>query len=505
MLMSKNEAGVAQPAGDARAGAPLAGSVSFLIVLLVVNTIVIDIQGSAVLPVIGAMSADLDLSASQTAWALNALGIAAAVSTGLAARYADIVGHKRVLVPLLAVGIVGCVLSALADSFVVLTIGRALTGVAVSAPMVAAMLKVRATAEDMQRAARLNATFIAICTPLALVLGGLLIEAGAAWSAIFWVVAAGYLVMLIQVLAVGETPVVMRTSVKLDVIGAIGLAGWVVCLLLGLTQGPEWGWGSLPVVSLLVGSAVLFAAWVAQQRGTSHALMDFRGMDKRQVGSGYLCYCGIAWVASGLYILVPAYAQTPSEVGYGFGSDVLESSLILLPILPASLLARYVSKRLLERHGPRAPMAFGGLVGTAAFLWAAFMHSEQWMLYVAVALYGLGIVICFGIGWGLVAAAGRQDNMSITFGVQYSIALPTAALATAVTLIVMASAEVPGVPVPSEGTYQANFLLLAGVAMVTLVLNALFIVPKQLRDHSEGDGGDVVGLIEPVPAASTAG
>jgi hypothetical protein len=281
-----------------------------------------------------------------------------------------------------------------------------------------------------------------------------------------------------------ETPPEQRLRVPLDWMGSILLGGWLVCLLLGISNGQNWGWTSTSVLCLLIGGVLLIGVWALQQRATPHALLDFAGMDLRQTFAGYATYCSVAAIASGLYIIVPAFAQTPSALGYGFGASVLKSSMTLITILPATVIASTVSKLMLDRVGPRPPMIIGGAMVTVAFVFGAFVHSALWHLYVVTALYGVGIVICFNIGWALTAAAGRQDNMSITFGIQYALAVPIGALAVAVMLAVMASSHIAGTPAPTEGTYQANFLILAGIALVGLTALGAFVVPRRLKHNS---------------------
>jgi hypothetical protein len=79
--------------------------------------------------------------------------------------------------------------------------------------------------------------------------------------------------------------------------------------------------------------------------------------------------------------------------------------------------------------------------------------------------------------------------MSTTFGIQYALAIPTAAVVTAVILAVEGAnvkpvAALGGAFVPKEGVYVAMFLMLAGISLVGYVINGLWIVPKQLRFQS---------------------
>jgi MFS family permease len=466
-----------------------ANSFTYALVFLLVIGCVTDVQGVALLPLLGKMEEALHLSAAQTAWALNSLSIATAVMVGLSARSADIIGHRKVLIPMLSLGIVGSVLCAVASSFPMLLVGRIVIGLCICAPMSWAMLKIRANEKGMEKAALYNGTLISIMTPLGLILGGVLLELGASWSSFFWIVAAGYLILLGQVLFMPETPEKDRVKVPLDWAGSLGLGAWLVCFLLALSFGESWGWDSAAIITLFVLGAVILGAWIYQQRVTDHALMDFKGMDVRQVTAGYSVYCTVAITASGLYILEPGLAQTPSVAGYGFGATVLRSSMALLPILPASFVAAAISKPMLAKFGPRPPIALGGVLCVIAFTMMAFLHGSLWLFYIEVAIYGVGIIIAFNVGWALTASAGRQDNMSTTFGIQYAMALPAAALATAVILAVeganmKAVPELGGAMVPKEGVYVAMFLMLAGISLVGYVINGLFIVPRHLRHQS---------------------
>jgi MFS family permease len=473
---------------DAR---PLTGtnSATYALTFLLIIGCVTDVQGVALLPLLGKMEEALHLSPAETSWALNSLSIATAVMVGLSARSADIIGHRKVLIPMLSLGIIGSVLCAVAPSFPLLLVGRVVIGLCVCAPMSWAMLKIRSNEKGLERAALYNGTLISIMTPLGLILGGVLLDLGASWSSFFWIVGVGYVILLAQVLLMPETPQKDRVRVPVDWLGSLGLGAWLVCFLLALSFGESWGWDSAAIITLFVAGAVILGAWIYQQRITPNALLDFKGMDVRQVTAGYSVYCTVAITASGLYILEPGLAETPGAAGYGFGATVLRASLALLPILPASFVAAAISKPMLARYGPRPPIALGGILCVIAFTMMAFLHGSLWVFYVEVAVYGVGIIIAFNVGWALTASAGRQDNMSTTFGIQYAMALPTAALATAVILAVE-GANVKVVPalggavVPKEGVYVAMFLMLAVISLLGYVINGLFIVPRQLRHQN---------------------
>jgi MFS family permease len=449
--------------------------------------IVVDFQNVVYNPLVSVMSADLDLSFSQVGWIINALPVASALVLGLLTRYADIIGHRKVLIPLAALGVIGSVVSAVADGFTMMVIGRALVGVAISAPMAWGMLKSHGTSRDLETGALINGTAISIATPIGLILGGALLSLGVDWSLSFWIIGAGYAVLLVMAIFSPETPVRYRARVSLDWPGAVGLTSWLICLLIAVSEGPARGWLSTPIIALFVAAIVIFAAWVAQQRRAAAPLMDFRSMNVRQVVTGYSAYVTVLILAYGLYILIPSFARTPPSVGYGFGMGQLEASLIMLPILPATLVAIFVTRALLRRWGPRIALVVGGLVCSAAFAGYAVFNDSAWQLYVCTAVYGLGIIVCFNVGLALVAAAARSDNMSITLGVQFSVALPASAIAVAVVLAILD----PGVSgqIPPASAYTVSYLLLGAVGLVGFVIVALIAAPSSII-HWAGEADD---------------
>ena len=62
-------------------------------------------------------------------------------------------------------------------------------------------------------------------------------------------------------LFVPESPV--KTAGTVNFGAAALLSGWLVALLLGVSEGSSWGWSSARVLGLFAAAAILFAAWVA--------------------------------------------------------------------------------------------------------------------------------------------------------------------------------------------------------------------------------------------------
>jgi MFS family permease len=449
------------------------------VAVLLATGIVADMQGVVLSPLIGVMTKDLNLTSSQVSWTLNALLLGGAISVGLTSRLGDHIGHKKVLLPLSVLGLIGAVLAATAHGFVPIAAGRFLMGVAVCTPLAWGLIRPRATASQVQGISVALATAIVIFTPLSLVLGGALLKAGLGWQTAFWIVAAGYSVMILSLLVSPESPEAVRVRVPLDWAGVIGLGVWLTALLLSISEGPSRGWTSGYVLTGFAVAVVVFVMWTVQQARARTPLMDFQGMDLRQVISGYTGVCSISISAAALFIYLPALLQTPTRSGYGFGLSTFQASLPLLMILPGALIAGWWTKAGLPRFGPKRTMVSGAAVGSLAFFGMSLAHSELWLIYTWVLVYAAGIIVCWNAGWALVAASGRQDNTSITFGVQYVTQNLAAAITTALVIVSLTPGSNGLIP---ESAYRVGFLAV-GIVILAFIAVWLVVLPDRLVDR----------------------
>ena len=149
----------------------------------------------------------------------------------------------------------------------------------------------------------------------------------------FW--AAGGLGVLVLVGVLALVPEsAQRAGGRFDVVGAIGLAVALVSLLLAVSKGGSWGWGSARTVTLFVVAVVVLLAWGLWELRTRQPLVDLRVSRRRQV----------------------LLTNTASIV---FGFSMFAMSLVLPAAAAAAdvhrLRARAVDPR--RRPGPRARRA----------------------------------------------------------------------------------------------------------------------------------------------------
>ena len=95
-------------------------------------------------------------------------------------------------------------------------------------------------------------------------------------------------------------------------LAALTLSGWLVCLLLGVSEGGNWGWTSPRVLGLFAAAVVLFVAWVAVELRATQPLVDVRhDAHPDRVVDEHRRRCCSASACTRVMVVVPAFLQTP--------------------------------------------------------------------------------------------------------------------------------------------------------------------------------------------------
>jgi predicted MFS family arabinose efflux permease len=193
-------------------------------------------------------------------WMVTATLLAGAVLTPVLGRAGDMYGKRRVLTGALGLMTLGSVMCALSSDITVLIAARALQGAAAAVvPLSISILRDELPPERRGSAVAMMSSTVGIGAALGLPLAAMVVQY-ADWHTMFWMTSAlGALGVTAVWWAVRESPV--RQPGRFDVQGALGLAVGLVSLLLGVSQGGQWGWGSPRVLGLFLVSVAVLALW----------------------------------------------------------------------------------------------------------------------------------------------------------------------------------------------------------------------------------------------------
>ncbi len=483
--------GTGSTAGDsalAHAGAPGGHEprqhyrVTFAV--LAVGTLAYTLMQSMVLPALDTIQHDLHTSQADVAWLLSAFLLSASVATPVLGRMGDMFGKEKMLVVTFSILAVGTVLGGLASTLWLLILARVIQGVAGAVfPLAFSIIRDEFPEEKVAGGIGLISTLLGIGSGVGIIIGGPVVQ-HLSYHWLFWIPLVLVLAALFATIwFVPESPV--KTPGRVDVPGGLLLSGWLVALLVAVTEGPNWGWGSAQIIGLFVGFAVLLVAWVWFESRARHPLVDMRLM--RQSTIWWTNIAGFLF-GSGMYsiiIVLPPFVETPSHLGYGFSASPSIAGLYVAPTAGAMFVAGLLSGRISAAIGSKASLVIGAALGAVSFGLLALSHGHPWEVLVAGATAGFGVGLGFSAMTNLVVDAVPPTVTGVATGMNANIrtiggAIGSQLIASILTAGVLASGY------SSEGSFVAAITVLSGSFLLAAV--AALVVPGSRAARSTGSG-----------------
>jgi MFS family permease len=434
--------------------------------LVFVGTVVAVISSLGA-PLVPAIAAADDVPVSAAQWSLTVTLLVGAVATPVVGRLGDGPRRRAVVLSVLGLVVLGGVLAALPLGLGALVAGRGLQGFGLGlTPLAIAIARDALTGQR----ARSTVAALSITTVAGLGLGypltGLVAELGGVHAAFWFGAAIAALALLAAWRVLPASPAVPAR--RLDLPGALLLGAGLACGLLALSQGEGSGWGSVPVVGLAAVAAVALAAWVWWELRTATPLVDLRLARGRTAATAHTAALLVGLANYLLLSSVTLLAQDPEPSG--FGVSVVVSGLVLTPFSLAGVVAGRLARVLAERVSPRAVLPTGALVQAAALLLFALSRSQLWLLFVVMAVAGLGVACCFAALPGLVVAAVPASETGSAMSVNQVLRYVGFSTGSALTATLLEAATPAGAAAPAAWGYTVVALVGCAVAVVTAVV-----------------------------------
>jgi MFS family permease len=262
------------------------------------------------------------------------------------------------------------------------------------------------------------------------------------------------------------------------VAGALGLAVGLVSVLVAVSKGNDWGWGSGATLGLLSVGVVVLLVWGWYELRHHDPLVDLRTTARRPVLMTNLAALLIGFGMMAQSIVVPQLLQMPTATGYGLGQTILQAGLWMAPAGIMMMLLTPVSSRLLTRFGGRPTLALGASVLGAGYVLAVFLTDAPWQLTLATCVASAGVGIGYAAMPTLIMNNVPASEAASSVGVNALMRSMGTTVAGAVMAVVLTSRTVelsPGVAVPAESAFRLCFVIGAaaafGGALVVLMIS----------------------------------
>ncbi|TGE38007.1 DHA2 family efflux MFS transporter permease subunit [Desulfosporosinus fructosivorans] len=437
----------------------------YVLATVAVGTFMATLDSSIVNVALPTISGQLNSNLSTLQWVVTAYLLTITSLLPVFGRLADLVGRKKVFAIGFLVFILGSALCGLAQNiwFLVGTRVFQAVGAAMLMSNSAAIITSIFPPKERGKALGLTGTVVALGSLTGPALGGILIGL-AGWRSIFYINIPIGLIGFAAVLLILPMDVPSKEKESFDFLGALTFTFGMIFVLLGITNGEDWGWSSLPVLLSLVLGTALLVLFLLTERKVEHPMIDLSLFRNRPFLIGNLSG-GLSFVAMfANTMILPFYLQgvlnyQPKQVGM---------ILMIFPIVMA--LVAPISGHASDKFGPMV-LTTSGLVITGLGLFYFSTLSATASFY-----HILPGSMLMGLGSGMFQSPNNSSVMSSVPPQKLGIAgginslVRNLGMVTGIAWSVALFEAMGGVTMPKSGQVNAFMSAYHAVMLVGMVI-----------------------------------
>ena len=302
-------------------------------------------------------------------------------------RLGDIRGHKTIYLSGFVIFIAGSLLSGIAPNAGLLIAFRGLQalGAAMLAANSPAILTKSFPAQQRGQALGLQATMTYLGLTAGPALGGWLASIFG-WRVVFYInLPVGIAAIWLSMHYIPSDSN-HKQGEQFDFMGGITFLLGLGALLLGLNQGEEWGWSSVPIMGLLLSAIIFLSIFIYVEKHVKLPMLDLSLFTRlpfsMTAASAVINYIGVY----SCIFLMPYYLIQ----GRGFSTAQAGLILVAQPVVMAVIAP--ISGTLSDRIGTRLPAVFGMAILSAGIFLLSRLSAESSIasIMMALAVIGLG-------------------------------------------------------------------------------------------------------------------
>jgi EmrB/QacA subfamily drug resistance transporter len=430
---------------------------------------------------------DLGFSQENLQWVISAYALVFGGFLLLGGRSADLLGRRRIFMLGTFIFTLGSLLCGLAWSEESLIAFRALQGLGAATITPAALsILVVTFAEGRERNIALGAwgAVGGVGAAAGVLLGGVLTDL-LSWEWIFFVnVPVGVAALILTPFLLGES--YDKHGQGFDIPGAILVTSGLSLLVLGITQGHGWGWGSTETIGVFAAAGVLLLAFIGWESRMKDPLVPFSifRLQTLTAANVYGFILGTALFA--MFLMLTLYMQqvlglSPIETGVGY-----------LAVAGTAIIWANVAAAAVTRVGVKPALVFGMSLMTVGLLYftQVSVDGSYWAdLLPGFLIIGLGMPFAY-VAVTIAAVAGTKPqeaglasgliNTSQQIGGAVGIAiLSTVAVTTTTNELATGTQQ----SVALTDGFQAAFWVGAGIAFVGVLVSLFLVRGRDLQQE----------------------
>lgn len=434
-------------------------------------------------PIIADLPELLHSTPSNASWVVTFTLLSGTVAAPILGRAGDLYGKRRVLLYALTLMILGSLLSGFTSDLAPMIAGRALRGLALGAiPLGIGIIWDQVPDEKRPMAIAFMSGSIGIGGALAIPVAAIIAE-NFDWHWIFFGTAfLGTLSIIFVFILIPEGP---RDTGRFDILGAFGLTLGLTTLLIAISKGSEWGWGSIFTVLLLVFTAIIFTSWGLYELRTSEPLLNLHTASIRPVLLTNLTAIAVGMAFFVVTLVLPQLLQLPTSTGYGMGMSMTAAGFCGAVMGFAMMLVAPLAGRLTEKQGPKSTLVVGLILLTVTYLAGLSLLGEAWQVVLVAAFAGAGVGTAYAAMPELILSSVHPSETGAANGLNQLMRSVGTSISSAVISAVLAGTahQSGSTTVPTLTGFKISFMIAAGVALLGLTI--ALSLPKTRKTDKE--------------------
>ncbi|WP_353987287.1 MFS transporter [Ruicaihuangia caeni] len=438
---------------------------------------------SLVIPLLADIPTIFSVTQGESSWILTATLVSGAIVTPVAGRLGDLYGKRRVLLLIVTTVLAGSVVAALSPNLSIMIVGRALQGALVGViPLGISILRDILPRDRLTGAVGLVSSSLGVGGALGFPLSAVIYQ-HLGWQALYWTA-----VILMIVLLAALYFIIPATAItahgSFDYLGALVLSLSVVCILLAISRGPEWGLISPITMTCLGTGIILLIAWLFWELRHRSPLVDIRLSVRPTVLLTNLAGAALGFSVFGFQVITPIVVQLPPESGVGLGASVIIAGLCLMPAGLMMLTFSPIGARVSLRFGAKWSLAAGSTVIAAGYLAAPVAMDSLILLGLVSLTLGIGFGFTFGAIPTLIMSAVPPSHTAAANGLNSLVRSVGSATGSAVYGVILSTFTLVfnGTVQPDRSGLELAYVV-SGLAMLIGGALALSIPRKRSIDR----------------------
>lgn len=421
---------------------------AFVILVLYIETMLI--------PSLPAIALQYKINAAEVSLIVALYLVSGVALTPIVGKLGDIYGKKRVLMYVLPIYVVAVALTGFSPNFALILVSRTIQGIGLTAfPLVIGLIQEEFPREMVPKSIAILVAMFGLGSAIGVPLGSFVSNAYG-WQGTYHTALPLVLITVVVMLYYMKESRYMKPHVKIDYLGAFGLAMSLAMIVFGCSEGTALGWESPAILALFGLGLALLAGILLYERRKHEPILDLKLLSLKNVMVANIITLLAGLVQFFSYQSFAFLFESAPPLGYGY--SVFIAGLAIAPFAAVYAISSPLGGRYIPRIGVKPFFISGAIIGVMGFVITILAHGSA-LTIVGEALVGLGVSLVTIPTINLVILSIERTEMGIALSMNTVFRFVGSAL---------------GAPV--AGILIAESMTMAGVRLSFYIPIALFVI-----------------------------